>query len=75
MLDTNDIATIMELVKECGSEGLDSHVEEFAREFTTFSERSSYDAEDGDEDDEDCSEDDDDRVDEEDNEQLPTTPK
>jgi hypothetical protein len=75
MLDTNDIATIMELAKECGSEGLDSHVEEFAREFTTFSERSSYDAEDGDDDDEDCSEDDDDRVDEEDNEQLPTTPK
>jgi hypothetical protein len=75
MLDTNDIETIMELAKECGSEGLDSHVEEFAREFTACSERSSNDVDDGDEDDENGVDEDDDGADEEDDEQLSTTPK
>lgn len=53
MLDTHDLNALMELARECGGEGLDSHVEEFAREFTTLSESSGKDGveEDGDEDD------------------------
>lgn len=37
MMETHDINALVELAKHCG-EGLDSHVQEFAREMTSYSE-------------------------------------
>lgn len=74
MLDTHDLTALMELARECGGEGMDSHVEEFAREFTTLSESSGKDGadEDGDGDEDDDSGD---GSEEESNDKCESSPK
>lgn len=37
MMDTTDISSLLALAEECGSEGFDTHIEEFAKEFNTMS--------------------------------------